>query len=364
MPNSTPLSYQTTMPEYPDVSYTAWTEAAGVNNPGWNRAGQAIAAWTRGFPSYETWRTNALDKYNAQMSAYNTWLSTGEGQRASLESGNYNPSYFDGQSASASPLNYQDVSPESGLTQMAQGVSGIFQFINALQGMRLVSEQITGQALKNEAQEIANKYTAENWQLRNNQLRALGFLAGYRADDAWYKTGSHLYSIFNTNRNAMDNDVFSPNGLGSYGLRFFKNSPEYQRAWADIALVRASKELRREQTNMTKWNAKERQWYVNNLQGIYRQFLEGQVKLINGQVDFQPIEQKLKKSAIQWGIGTNVANTALNAVKTVTGLLTHLPSAPSIPGVPSWGNMPGQSQSWSGGWDVDTGEFYGPWLNN
>ena len=354
-----PLSWQTTMPEYPDVSYEAW----GNQFVSGSRLGQALEAFFTGSSDYNTWRNNKLDKYNAAMSAYNTWLSTGEGQRASLESGNYNPSYNSLGAAQASPLNYQsDVAPSNGLSEMAQGLSGIFQFVQALQGMKMVSAQIAGQELKNKQQEIINASLAEKLKWQNLGLFNSAAFQGYRADDQAFKTASNLYSVFGWKKDIAADEMFSPFGIQSYNLKPFSHSPLYQRAWADLAMVRSATLLRNTQKEMLNWNIKEKKFYVNSIQQIQKEFWDNQLALAKGELSFQPIAQKLRKQATQWGIGLNVANTAINAAKTVVGMLNPVAgAASSISGVPSWGNMPGQSHSWAPGWDRDTGEWYEAW---
>lgn len=358
MANDAPLSYQTTMPEYPDVSYEAFAQRHGTNT----RLGHALEDFFTGQPNYQTWRTNLLDEYNARMSAYNTWLQTGAGIRASAESGGYNPSYFDGGQASASPLSYQDVAPQSGFSQMAQGVSGVLQLVSAIQNWKLMSVQIAGQVLKNEEQEIKNKY-AEEWLYGRNQGQVFKNEGlGFDADFKQMRNEAQLYPIYEDHPELWLGGVFSPYGRMSYDLRGANKGFSYQRAYHDIEAVKAAVNLRKEQGALLKLSQKEKKFYTDSIQSVYLQFLQGQLKLVNGQVDFQPIEQKLRKQAIQWGIGLNAANTVINGVKTAVQLLTPAGAAANaLPGVPSWGNLPNQSQSWGSGWDVTTGAWINPY---
>lgn len=336
----TPLSYQTTMPEYPDVSYEGY-----YNDQGYPSGLPRFMAWLEaafsGKPDYKTWRTNKLDEYEALKSQYNTWLSTGAGIKASAKSGDYNPSYFDGGSASASPLNYQDVSPESSFTDMAQGVAGVVQMISALQNMKMTNAMIAGKQLQNQEQEIKNRYLDHTLRLKNTSLFNQGHLLGYRADDAAFRSASNLYSVFGIHKDIAANEQFSPFGIMSYNLKDFKDSPLYQKAWADIALVREAKAMRRDQRQLLQLSAKEKRFYIDNIQGIYHRILEGQLSIVNGQVNFQPIEQELRKKATNWGIALNATNTVLNAAKTIISLATGLPIAggsSAIQGVPDWQN--------------------------
>lgn len=353
MASSTPLSYQTTMPDYPDVSYQAWqrhvTSASGYGSgqTGHTRLGYALNAWASGLPDYNTWRQNSLDSYNAAMSAYNTWLSTGEGRRASAESGEYNPSYFDSGPASASPLNYQDVSPESGFTQMAQGVQGIFSFVQALQGMKMVSAQIAGQLLKNKQQQIINDQLKENLNWKNTILFNQGNLLGYKSDSQAYQNTIRFAPVFKPLADAMaarshvpsDLYEYSPfSGGKTYNFNGYERSLEYQNAFQNIEFLKAGTALRNIQKEIGDFNKKERKFYVESIQGVYKEFLDNQMALVKGQLSFQPIEQKLRKKAIEWGIGLNAANTAINAAKTVVGMFMPNARVGSAVGVPNWQN--------------------------
>ena len=363
MAQDNPLSYQTTMPEYPDVSYQAWAKLYGNNDPSGlhnDRASHAINAWFKGNPDYKTWRTNELDQYNARMSAYNTWLSTGAGMKASAESGDYNPSYWQAGNASASPLNYEQVEPSSGLSEMAQGVSGIIQFVQALQGMKLASEQIAGQALKNQEQSIINEKLPAYLDARNRGQEFRSSIFGYQGDALSLKNSAQLYQIYKNRPELWRNGVFSPLGTMSYDLRDQEHSFGYQKAFQDIEFLRAGTKLRKEQAKMASWSAKDKKFYVTAIQQVYKDFLEQQLAFAKGQVSFQKTEQDLRRKAFNWKVGLDVANTAISAAKTVISAVK--PFQFNSPGnSPSWGNMPFQDNSWSGSWDRDTGEWYNAW---
>lgn len=304
---SSPLSYQTTMPEYPDVSYEGYRKA--YNWPdSWNRPGIAIDAWLNGMPDYNTWRTNRLDEYNAAMSAYNTWLSTGEGMRRSAESGNYNPSYFQAGQASASPLDYQSVPDESGFSQMAQGISGIFQFAQAFASMRMLSEQVAGQKLKNEAQAITNRYLDTKLSLGNDLL-------SFNADRKQFDLEDLLYPRWSKRPELWKGGVFSPYGRGTYNLENVDQGFGYQRSVKDLDFLQAGIDLRKSQDDLTKASKREKQWFYDNVYSIQKSILEHTRDILKGTYDFQKTEQNLRKAGIIAGIGVNVINAAVNAIK-------------------------------------------------
>lgn len=306
MPDVAQLSYQTTMPEYPDVSYQRWFNRYSHGSS--SRLGAEITAWALGAPNYETWRQNQLDDYNARMSAYNTWLSTGAGIRASAKSGEYNPSYFQNGPAEASPLAYQDVNPGSGVSEMAQGISGIFHFIQAFQGMKLASEQIAGQKLKNEAQQIQNRYS---------ERLLSGRAAGLNFQNDWLqmRNEGELYRQYFGLPELWKNGVFSPYGRGSYDLRQAGLGSFYQKADVDLTFRRAATDLARAQEDMAKWNAKEKKWFQDNIWQIQKDILNGQLTLQNGEIDFQAVRQKLYKAGVISNIANQTVNTAMNAIK-------------------------------------------------
>lgn len=363
MSNSSPLSYQTTYPEYPDVSYEGYIKHYYPQGPGaTTRIGNWFDSTFGHIPSWQEWRTNELDTYNSKLSAYNTWLSSGAGLAASAESGNYNKSYFDGGSASASPLNYGQANPTTGFSEMAQGVSGILQLVSAIQNWKMMSEQIAGQALKNQEQQIKNKY-AEEWLSGRNAGQGFKNAGlGFDADFKQMRNEAQLYPIYEDHPELWLGGVFSPYGRMSYDLRGANKGFSYQRAFQDIQAVKAAVNLRKEQSALLQLSQKEKKFYTDSIQSVYLQFLTGQLELVRGQVKFQPIEQKLRKQATQWGIGLNATNTIINGVKTAVQLLTPAGAAASaLPGVPMWGNLPNQSQSWGSGWDATTGEWINPY---
>lgn len=304
---STPLSYQTTMPEYPDVSYESWANQFGGARG--NRLGHALTAWANGHPDYSTWRTNTLDQYNAQMSAYNTWLQSGAGIRASAESGGYNPSYFDaGNKASASPLNYQDVADNSGLSEMAQGISGIFQFAQAFASMRMLGAQVAGQQLKNKAQEITNRFLEKKLSLQNDNL-------GFQADKRQFDLETLFYPRWSKRPELWSQGVFSPYGRGTYDLRDVPESFSYQRQSKDLDFLQAGIDLRKSQEALTNASKREKDWFRENVFEIQKDILLHTRDILKGTYDFQKTEQNLRKAGIIAGIGVNVINAAVNAIK-------------------------------------------------
>ena len=324
--SSSPLSYQTTMPEYPDVSFDAYKRYFYGDNYAAMKNYVPVAVNQE---TYKTWRTNQIDKWNADMSAYNTWLQSGAGIRASAESGGYNPSYFDGGSSSASGINPGEVSPSgNAFSDMAQGISGIFQFASALQGIKMMSSQIAGQELKNKAQEINNQYLEG---LLRGKVSALGL----KNDRQQFEIEQLFYPRWSHRPELWAQGVFSPYGREVYDLRDAEKGLGYQSAVADLDYLRAGKELRKSQSALLNASERETTWYIENVQKFEAEILENQAKILAGEYDFQKTEQRLRKAGVIANIGVGVINSAVNAIKAFSagGLLS---SAGGSLSAPSW----------------------------
>ena len=109
MSSAKDISYQTEYPVKPDTSYQAYLHSIGLGSAQETNVG--IKKWFKtkfgSAPTYDQWKSDRMDSYNSDLSAYNTWLQSGAGIRASAESGDYNPNYF-GDGSQASPLEYRN----------------------------------------------------------------------------------------------------------------------------------------------------------------------------------------------------------------------------------------------------------------
>lgn len=304
MPDSTPLSYQTTMPDPIDTSYQAYSSEMGTSGP---RFIQSLATWLSGKPSYEQWQAAKQNDYNQRMSAYNTWLSTGAGQRASALSGEYSPSYFSAGQPSASPVDYQTAPEGSGFNELAQGISGVFQFAQAIAGLQMAGSQIVGQNLKNEAQEIEN-----TWLER--------LLIGKYYNQVYQADAKKLF-----NENLIGSRFGNPfggvfqYGMGTYDVGEYDKGFLYDRNFQDIQRMKASVSLMNSQKALAEASEKEKNWVRDNLFEIQKKVLEHSAGLLKGELDFQATEQALRKSGTIAGIGVNVINATANLIKTFFG---------------------------------------------
>lgn len=329
---NTPLSYQTTMPEYPDVSYDAYTKylAGPDSSPDQlSRLEWEMGAWLNGQLSYKDWKANEIDKYNGLVSAYDVWLQSGAGRAASAASGGYNKSYFDGAGTpSASPVNYHDASDTSGFSEMAQGISGIFQFAQAIQSVRLMASQIAGQNLKNEAQKINNSFLER---LLSGRVSGQNL----KNDRQQFEIEQLFYPRWSNRPELWKNGVFSPYGRETYDLRDAEHGLGYQRAVADLDYLKAGRALRDSQSALMNATTREKNWYYDNVFAIEKEILENQNKILAGEYDFQKTEQKLRKAGVVANIGVGVINAAVNAVKAFSpaGLLG---SGSGSLSAPSW----------------------------
>lgn len=299
MAESSPLSYQTTYPEYPDVSWETYRSLYDNPNARGSRLNTVINAWLHGHPSYEVWRTNQLDKYNADLQAYNTWLSSGAGMRASAQSGEYNPSYFNNGSASSSPLDYQSLEPGSGIKEISSGISTIVTFVNLLQGLAMKSAQIRGIELENEGKSIENQFLPSLLDFKKSKL-------GFDVDYSNLRNTVELFSRFKDMPELWKGGLFAT-PYGSYDLRNTGSGLMYQKAKADADYITAGVALRHAQEQMDKWSAKEKQFYTENMQSIEKD-------LLLGNKDLQDIRLELEKSAKVAGIGNDVVRTIVSLI--------------------------------------------------
>lgn len=359
MANDSPLSVQTTMPEYPNPTYDRWRKLYGHSS---SRLGAAFNAWLLGNPNYNTWRQNQLDDWNAKMTMYNTWLQSGEGIAASAESGGYNKSYFDGGSSSASPLSYQDVDPGSGFSEMAQGIQGALSFASAVAGLKGMAIDmaakvagIKGQELKNKAQEIQNKWLDRNLNFKSMNL-------GYQADWSRMRNQAQIYSQFAGEKGIWDqNGMYAPS-LGGERLEYFMPGTQkgffYNRQNADLAFLRMGTQLREAQRDLAHVGKDGQRFYVDQLLPLQKQVLDGQIKLQNLEVEWKPIEYKLRKEAQRWGLSLQTANTVIGAIK--TGLQLLNPGVGGLIGAgqfQGWSPSPSWSTPWSSPYNSETGEY-------
>ena len=278
---STPLSYQTTMPEYPDVSYDAYKGYLGnpeskdwgnpIMNSTWNRSGYAMFAHMNGYEDYDTWRTNQLDAYQNKMSAYNTWLTTGAGKRASALSGDYSPSYFDASGSPASPAGYNqtDLEGSNPYTAMATGISGLFDIMKALQGFQLVNSQIKGVQLSNAGQELSNQKQA----IENNILPSLllnrSNLYGYQAGSYKFPLEIQLAKRYGVPKLNPETGLIDGSHMAfanmDYNLMDADKAFGYQQGAVDISYREAAEGLSRINAHVSSLNAKEKKFYIDEV---------------------------------------------------------------------------------------------------
>ena len=315
--SSSPLSYQTTMPEYPDTSYDAYSRYYYGDYYGWAKAGGYLPiGGLNGKDTYTNWSNRLVNEYNAQVSAYNTWLSSGAGKRASALSGDYNPSYFEGNNPSMSGVQAEPMT--SPFADMAQGVSGILNFFQALQGFKLVNAQIQNQvadkavktatadkiALQNQYQSIQNKWLDR---LLGRKYQYMGYQADYQAQ----QVANMFYPMY-------EGFTMSPYTGMPYWLERQNLSMPYQKAVSDLEFRWAATDLAKAQSDMSKWTAREKKWYMDNLAEIEKDILNGKLTYQNGEVNFQKTAQRIRKASAIAGISLGVANTLIKGISLFT----------------------------------------------
>lgn len=326
MSSATDISYQTEYPVKPDTSYQSYLNSIGLGSSQEKLVG--IKKWFKtkfgNAPTYDQWKSDLFDNYNADLSAYNTWLQSGAGIRASAESGNYNPNYF-GEGSQASPLEYQ--SPRG--TDGGEGVQDIASFVGNIIGLVGGIENVKGQALKNQAQKTTNKYLEDQLIRRNSRL---GFLADWQE----FANSAQAFSMYGGN----GSDLYA-GGFGTYDI-----SPTttgrglmYQTGLANLDYIRAGKELRHFQAKLADFSAQEKEFFVQNMQGLEQQLLQGQV-------DWQEYEKQLRTDAQKAGIANQTTRTILEIAKFIASIFgIHIPEISNTTQYDATGEILGGKQT-------------------
>lgn len=348
------LSYQTTMPSYPDVTYQTYASQYGGGRK--TRLGQALNAWSQGHPNYETWRQNLLDEYNAGISAYNAWSSSPAGNRQQREEAGYNVNYDPGSVSSGSPLSYQDSNPGSGFSEMAQGVQGALSFADSILNFKakiasialdaaMKKAQIKNLDAKTQGTLTENLYKDPYWTAKVlglnignkwNPLLNEGRVNSLRIANQWQPLmyGRQFDALgYQNDKIEMENaaELFSRGYRGSfvsgsgsaYDLNNVGKGLGYQRGFQDIELVKVTRDLKKQEAEVAKFTAKEKEFYVSSIQDVYKEYLETQLGLAKGELTWQGTRQKIealdyqiREKAFKWHVGLGVANTTVNAIKT------------------------------------------------
>lgn len=331
-------SYQTTMPAYPDVSYDTYMNQAPMQT----KFGRTLFNFFTGSPSYDVWRQNLLDEYNAQVQHYNAYASSPQGNRAQLEAAGYNANYSPNSVSQASPLSFQDVRPDDGLQEVSQGIGGLLQLVNAVQGFKSMAAGIVGKQLDNQVkqQQIEGLKIDNLWKDRLYQLRSVGLGIenmyrpgiyqkktlglGYQADAVKLRNETELSSRFGS---------FAPDSLfvgdhgDQYNLFGANKGLMYQKAVQDISSAKAAVRLRDAQTAFAKMNTREKEFVIEQIKPVYLNLLKEQLGILKQKNAFIPTEQDIYRKAFKWKVGLGTANTAISLVKTGVGLFNPVVGA-------------------------------------
>lgn len=316
---------------------------------GW-RPVTSLGAWLSGKSNYQTWYNNTMQQYNHAVNQYNDYINSPEGNRELRENAGYNVNYDPGVSPSASPLNYQIPDPGLGGSELAQGASGLFQLVNAIMAVKSMGASIAGQELKNQAQEITNRWLEKKLKYGVEGL-------GYQNDRQQFLLEELFYPRWSKHSDLWKMGVFSPYGRGTYDLRDADLGLGYRKQVADIDYIEAGNRLRDSMDALQKASKREKDWYYNNVKEIQKDILTHSRDILKGTYDFQKTEQDIRKWGAIANISTQVVNAAVNTIK------AFVPGAGQLLGgnMPSWGNLPNQSHSFSGGFDALNGDLYSPY---
>lgn len=268
-----------------------------------------LAAWGAGKSNYATWAQNLMNAYQSRVNQYTDYINSPEGNRVLQENAGYNVNYSPQQHAPSSfPLNYQIPDPGVGSNEIGQGISGIFNLVNMIMAVKSMGASIAGQELKNQAQEITNRWLDKKLQYGVEGL-------GYQADRQQYLLEELFYPRWSKYPELWKGGVFSPYGRGSYDLRDADLSLGYRRQVADIDYIEAGKKLRQSVEALNNASKREKDWYYDNVKEIQKEIMTHSRDILKGTYDFQATEQNLRKWGAIANISLGVVNAAVNTIK-------------------------------------------------
>lgn len=264
-------SYQQQYPVMPDVSLQAYYNAMGHHTK-FSRSGIG-RFWHSTFggdQSYNQWRANALDRHNADLNAYNSYISSLAGQKAMAEEAGYNPAWLDSAAGGGtSPLEYQNVPDPADQVPDAFG-SFLGSMRNTL-GLMLGAKELVAKSLQNDI-------LRQNVRIRTAEADAAQRYFGSRASRlAFLSDWQNLVNDAELQSRYGDlGDQVILYGFNNYTLdKYTSSGLMYQKQDSEIEYRKASKDLARAQERLSGLNAKEKEYYVDNIQPLIRDYTEG-----------------------------------------------------------------------------------------
>ena len=270
MPDSV-ISTQTSYPISPDTSLGAYNREMG-NASGFGSS--SLARWFKthlgSHPSYQQWRAEKRDQYNADLEAYNSYITSLAGQKAQAEEAGFNPAWLGSSpGGGTSPLDYQQVSDPSDSLPDAAGsmISGVGSLLN------LVS---AGQAIKTKS--LQNDILGQELRIKQAEADAApeffgsrAALQGFKADWQSLTNDTELFSRYED----LGDTVIAYNGHSYVLNRDTKKGNLYQGARSAIELRSEQKKLASANYILAGMKQEEQRFYIDNIQPIMKEYWEG-----------------------------------------------------------------------------------------
>lgn len=275
----TVVSTQTSYPDRPDTSLEAYGQAYGLSR------NNAVSRWWNSFfgsnPTYNQWRTEQLDKYNADLNAYNSYITSLVGQKAQAEEAGYNPAWLGSDpGGGSSPLQYENAQDpgQNPVGDMAQGIGTFMSLLTGIQNIKKMSlqNQLLGAEINNAALDNT---------IKGQEARYAGRYYGFRAFKLGFESDFKKLVYMNEINSRLAGTPFD----GSYwreetapGLgNFYEVSPDvrrglsYQTQVNELDILKATRQWRQYQAEFSRWSSEEKKYYVENLQPIMKEYWEG-----------------------------------------------------------------------------------------
>lgn len=313
------ISSQTSYPERPDTSLQAFNNAMGYS-PGFGQS--SIARWFKshigGDPSYNQWRTEQLDRYNADLNAYNSFITSLAGQKAQAEEAGFNPAWLGSDpGGGSSPLQYENEEDpgDNPVGEVLQGVNMFMSLASGAQSLRrqhlqnvLLGQQINAAAWDNVIKSQEAKYAGRYYGYRSFKL-------GFQSDMAKLLYGNEINS--RVAGSPIDGQPYFEETAPGLSNTYYDIGPDarrglsYQGQYTEVELQKVILQWRRYQSEVAHWTAEEKQYYVREIQPILKEWNEGKKS-------YQELVNDLYQQQKENEMSNRTANTV---VRTILGIL-------------------------------------------
>ena len=325
------INTQTNYPTNPDTSLNAYYNAMGYRTNGARKS--AISRWWRSTfgpdPTYNQWRNEQWDQYNAKVNQFSSWMGSLSGQKAQAVEAGYNPAWLGSDpGGSASPLDYQVAQDpgENPAGDLLQGINVFMSLASGVQNIRkaALQNQLLGQEINSAAWDNVLKGAQAKYADRFFGYRA--FKLGFESD--WVKL---LYG--NEINSRLRGSVFDGSEFPEYTapslMNFYSIGPDYrkgfsyQNAFNESEIQKWTNQWRMYQSQLAHWSAEEKKYYYDNIQPVLKEWWEGRKT-------YQDTVNQLYEDETRNEMNNRTAKTVISSILGVLALVSKF-----IPGVPA-----------------------------